>query len=150
MESWLRFRRLNGRDRRIVLAAAAALVLIRSSLRLLGFRFSKAALQLTFPASLSKPEACFDVSAIASLEAAASRHLFFRPNCLERSLVLWWLLGRRRIPAKLRIGVKKEGGSFEAHAWVESGGVVWNDPGAEHRHFIPLSGAFPSLEAESR
>jgi hypothetical protein len=150
MQTWLRFRRLSARERRIVLAAAAVLILTRLSLRLFGFRFCKAALQLTFPARLSQPEAVFDASALARLEAAASRHLFFRPNCLERSLVLWWLLGRRRIPAELRIGVKKERGSFEAHAWVESAGVVWNDPDAQHRHFIPLSGAFPSLEAESR
>jgi hypothetical protein len=150
MQTWLRFRRLSARERRIVLTAAAALVLLRISLRLLGFRLCKGALQLMFPARLSEPKADADVSPIARLEAAASRHLFFRPNCLERSLVLWWLLGRRRIPAELRIGVKKERNSFEAHAWVESGGVVWNDPDAEHRHFVPLSGAFASLEAESR
>lgn len=32
----------------------------------------------------------------------------WRPNCLERSLVLWWLLRHRRIPGELRIGVRRK------------------------------------------
>jgi Transglutaminase-like superfamily len=43
-------------------------------------------------------------------------------RCLVRSLVLSRLLARRGIPAKLVIGVRLEP-TFEAHAWVESGGI---------------------------
>ena len=43
-------------------------------------------------------------------------------RCLVRSLVLSRLLARRGIPASLVIGVKLDP-EFEAHAWVESGGV---------------------------
>ena len=53
------------------------------------------------------------------MEDAAARNLFFHTNCLEQSLVLWWLLRRRGIAADLRIGARKDSDRFEAHAWVE-------------------------------
>lgn len=56
--------------------------------------------------------------------AAWSLH---HPTCLHRSLTLWWLLGRQGIASELRIGVRKEQGQFEAHAWVEYKGVALND-----------------------
>ena len=43
-------------------------------------------------------------------------------RCLVRSLVLTDLLSRRGISSSFLIGVHA-GGSFEAHAWVEKGGV---------------------------
>ncbi len=48
-------------------------------------------------------------------------------NCLKRSLVLWSLLRHQGIESELRIGVKREAGKFEAHAWVEWEGIVLND-----------------------
>jgi hypothetical protein len=51
----------------------------------------------------------------------------FHPTCLHRSLTLWWLLRRQGVASELRIGVRKEQGRFEAHAWVERAGVALND-----------------------
>ena len=48
-------------------------------------------------------------------------------TCLPKSLALAWMLRGRGVPAAVRIGVKTAG-QFEAHAWVESGGVALNDP----------------------
>jgi hypothetical protein len=53
-------------------------------------------------------------------------------NCLQRSLVLWFLLRRRGLPGELRIGVRRAPGAemdapLAFHAWVEQGGVVLND-----------------------
>jgi len=42
-----------------------------------------------------------------------------RTYCLERSLVLVWLLRRHGVGGNLRIGVKREGSELLAHAWVE-------------------------------
>lgn len=86
---------------------------------------------------------------IAKMEEAAARHLPIVPNCLEKSLALWWLLRRRHIPADLRIGVRKDGGRLEAHAWVEAGGAVLSESGDEHVHFVPLEGAIHSLGAQT-
>jgi len=81
------------------------------------------------------------------MQAAAARNLFFRPNCLEQSLVLWWLLRRRGIEAALRIGARKDSNRFEAHAWLELNSQVLNDASAEHRHFVPFERPILSMEA---
>jgi hypothetical protein len=41
-------------------------------------------------------------------------------TCLTQALTLHILLRRRRLESRIRIGVAKEKGGFEAHAWVES------------------------------
>ena len=51
------------------------------------------------------------------------RHVPFDSRCLMRSLVLTSLLARRGIDSSLVIAVSAEPG-FEAHAWVERGGVA--------------------------
>ena len=86
--------------------------------------------------------------AIARLEDGAARHLVLRTNCLERSLVLCWLLERRAIGGQLRIGARKQDGRFEAHAWVEVDGSVLNDPYEPHLHFAPFGNASTSLGTE--
>jgi len=57
----------------------------------------------------------------------AADHGLVRGNCLERSLTLWWLLGRHGIETELRIGARTVLGQFEAHAWVERDGIALND-----------------------
>ena len=47
----------------------------------------------------------------------------FDSRCLMRSLVLTAMLARRGIFASVVVGVRTEP-AFEAHAWVESGGVA--------------------------
>jgi len=44
-------------------------------------------------------------------------------TCLRQSLVVWFLLRRRGLPAELRIGARKVEDRLEAHAWVESNGL---------------------------
>ena len=50
-----------------------------------------------------------------------------RSRCLQRSLVLAWLLRRRGIGGRLRIGIQKGAGDMIAHAWVEVAGEPVND-----------------------
>lgn len=77
----------------------------------------------------------------ARMVSIASRYGFYRPNCLQRSLVLWWLLRIQGIESDLRIGVRKEEGRFEAHAWVEYEGEILNDRRDIHQHFAAFSRA---------
>jgi hypothetical protein len=59
-----------------------------------------------------------------------------RARCLEQSLVLWAMLRRSGIDARLRLGVRPH--PFEAHAWVElDGQAILEDPEKVAR-FIPL------------
>jgi hypothetical protein len=82
---------------------------------------------------------------VAAIQEAVTRHLPWQASCLEKSLVLWWQLGRSGIAAEMRIGARKEAGRFEAHAWVELGNVVLNDSGETHMHFAPFDGVILTL-----
>jgi Transglutaminase-like superfamily len=154
MERWQKFWRLSGYERGIVLEATGGLLATWLGLRLVGFRRWKSVLAWLVPSvntAARKQTASQRESAelIARMEAAAARNVFFGTNCLEQSLVLWWLLRRRGISAELRIGARKEFERFEAHAWVELDSAVLNDRNAEHLHFVPFDGPISPLEART-
>ena len=152
IERWNRFRRLSAFERGVVLEATGGLLATWIGLRLIGFRRWERVLAVFVPtvnttgpaqgASVQK-----SVLLVARMQEAAARNLFFHANCLEQSLVLWWLLRRRGIDAALRIGARKESDRFEAHAWVELDSQVLNDASAEHRHFVPFERPILSMEA---
>jgi len=69
----------------------------------------------------------------------ASRHHPVRARCLHQSLALHrWLL-EDGLPSGLRIGVRKESGELNAHAWVELGGNVVGDQPAVVAAFTPIA-----------
>jgi hypothetical protein len=152
MELWQKCWRLSGYQRGIALEAAGGLLATWLGLRLAGFRRWKSVLAWLAPSAnptMRRQNASQRELAelIARLAAAAARNVFFGTNCLEQSLVLWWLLRRRGISAELRIGARKEFERFEAHAWVEVDSAVLNDASAEHLQFIPFDGPISPLEA---
>lgn len=67
---------------------------------------------------------------------AASRYGVARGNCLSKSIVLCHLLRRNGLPATLRLGGRKEGPQFAAHAWVELESVVIDDPEGLYKDFV--------------
>ena len=152
IDRWERFRRLSAFERGVVLEATGGLLATWTGLRLIGFRrwervlavFTPSANTTGFAQGASVQESAL---VIARMQEAASRNLFFHANCLEQSLVLWWLLRRRGIDAALRIGARKDSERFEAHAWVELDSQVMNDASAEHRHFVPFERPILSMEA---
>jgi hypothetical protein len=157
MDTWRKFWRKSGYERRIALEAAAALMATWVGLRVAGYRRWRNLLARFTPAGNQQPALRDSTDSkaiennarvIARMEESAARHLPFESNCLEQSLTLWWLLRRRGIPADLRIGVRKDSGSFEAHAWVEVNGAVLSEAGNQHTHFVPLEGTVPSLETQ--
>ena len=75
---------------------------------------------------------------IGRLVSIAANHGPYRATCLRQSLALWWLLRRRRIPAELRIGVRKDNAGLRAHAWVELDGRALNDPSGVCRTYAPF------------
>jgi hypothetical protein len=154
MERWQKFWRLSGYERGVALEAAGGLLATWLGLRLASFRRWKNVLARLAPpvnATAQRQIASQKESAelIARMAAAAARNVFFGTNCLEQSLVLWWLLRRRGIAAELRIGARKELERFEAHAWVEVDSVVLNTTGVEHLHFIPFDGPITPMEART-
>ncbi|MBM2813159.1 MAG: hypothetical protein HW416_3918 [Chloroflexi bacterium] len=73
------------------------------------------------------------------VEAAADR-LLIGATCLPRAMTLWWLLRRYGVETDLRIGVRKQGPAFQAHAWVEYGAVPLNDATNVTDRFAPFAG----------
>lgn len=153
-----RFLKLNNWERGIVLGAAAGLVATRVGLRVMGFRRWEKVLGR--PAPVGERRAGLGAMAmdaemdrarqVARLQASAERHLFFRPSCLEHSLVLRWMLARHGVAASLRFGGRKEESRFEAHAWVEVGGVALDELSGAQGNFVPFDAANASMETQAR
>jgi hypothetical protein len=149
-----RFKALEPSARGLFLCAAAALPLISLSLRIRGFRSTQASLRKRMASAASSRYDLSDRATAAStaLTARMVRSAAYRslgtPTCLEKSLVLWWLLGRRGIASSLRIGTRKSGGKFEAHAWVECEGVPLNEPEELHKHYAAFDEAFPLFDTK--
>jgi hypothetical protein len=87
-----------------------------------------------------------DTAALAlrlhSLVAIAARHHWVGARCLHRSLALQHLLLRRGVATRLRIGVRREGESLEAHAWLEWQGQAIGEP---YPDFESLDLSYPGV-----
>jgi hypothetical protein len=151
---WERLRRFSALERpaqELFLRATVLLPLVALSLRWRGFRATQAALQRLLPKAKPDPNAApmsKEAAVTAHMVNAADRHGLVHPSCLAKSLTLWCLLGRLGIPSHLRIGIRKEKESFEAHAWVECDGAALNEPDEHHHHYSAFDGAFSSLPPE--
>ena len=151
-ESWRKFCRLTWQERRALIHSLALLPLIALALRVLGFRRLRMILGKLTPSSDPPLDGRWEpgsdeVRLDVRMVAAASREGLVRGNCLEQSLTLWWLLRRRRIPAQLRIGIRKQANKFQAHAWVELAGAVLNDRHDVHREYTAFARDIGALEA---
>jgi len=58
---------------------------------------------------------------MAWLVDVADRYAPGKSSCLRQAAALAWLLRRRGIATRLRIGVAREEGRLMAHSWLESG-----------------------------
>ena len=143
--------------RGVFLRATAVLPVISVSLKMRGFGATQEFLLRSFPiAPESSQRDSIHVAddrkrtELASrMVNAAIRHVWRASTCLEKSLALWWLLGRQGIASQLRIGARKLEGKFEAHAWVERDGAALSDPQQEHRHYATFDAAFPLHSSET-
>ena len=147
-----RFSKLDPGARGLFLRAAALLPLISLSLRIRGFRLTQLSLQKLLPSISSKaadslPSAVdARVKLTARMVRSATYRSFRQATCLEKSLALWWLLGRQGVLSSVRIGARKSNEKFEAHAWVECNGRSLNEPEERHRHYAAFDETFPLLD----
>ena len=77
---------------------------------------------------------------------SALRALPWHVRCLERSVIVWWVVGD---PAGIRLGVRSQEGAGSArfHAWVEVDGRVINDDPGVATNYLPFSQSeTPSLD----
>ena len=116
---------------RVLLSAILLLPMIALVLKSIGFKKTQTFLSnhLTKKPKISIHEdmQLEEAESVARMVSIAANHGFYSANCLKKSLLTWWLLGRRGIATELKIGVNKETGGFNAHAWVEYRGNVLID-----------------------
>jgi hypothetical protein len=153
-EKLRRFRVRPREDRTLILRAALILPAIETGLRLFGFRRCKRWIEKFSPPSRnpqSMPASIQHEKALRAVRAVRSAELHgpANPNCLERSLALWWLLRREGVDGELHIGARKEGGRLEAHAWVELRGQVLNDGPEVHQHYARFDAPIAAAVEES-
>lgn len=70
--------------------------------------------------------------------ALASRYGVLAGTCLSRALTVIWLLKRRKIAGRLRVGVNLDSGALDAHAWVEVAGIPLGQGELKYETFPPL------------
>ena len=142
-----RFRNLPAPGRALFLRAAVLLPWVSVRLRLHGFQATNQSLQNAFRGfgGSELGHSAEQAALTARVVRAAARHGLGNPSCLEESLVLVYLLRRQGIDSQLRIGVKKDIPKFEAHAWVECGGVALNEAAALHDHYAPFEAEFTTI-----
>jgi len=78
--------------------------------------------------------------AIARMVLIAAHHGGYRANCLQQTLVLWFLLRRNHLESEIRFGARKQEGQLRAHAWVDCFGIALNEESDVCSHFSPLEG----------
>ena len=120
---------------RALLAQATALLPMA---KLAGDTIARYGVTRRSPAEATDPRAERLARRTARLVALASTALPWHFSCLQRSAVLHLLLRQQRIQADLRIGVRRNEGSFEAHAWVEIAGQPINDAPGIANDFLPF------------
>jgi hypothetical protein len=131
-----RFRSLPSSDRDLFLVALVAIVTVRVGLWATSFRRLRRSVERIAPRRGRADPTPGEADRIGWAVGSAAR---FVPNatCLPRALAAEAILRRRGHPAHLRLGVTRDGGGVQAHAWVESyGRVVVGDGDVER--FAPL------------
>jgi hypothetical protein len=131
MHELAKLRALTPAERRLLLVSCGAAPIVAGGLAVFGFRRVHAVMA-RWPrprnARFRTAEDAWDrARGAARVVNIAARRGPVRATCLRRSLLLWWLLRWDGIETVLRVGVHRDGGSLNAHAWVEYGGRPLND-----------------------
>jgi hypothetical protein len=141
---WAIMRTLGWRDWRDLAEAAGSLVWAHALLR-----FSSPA-RVIDRATAGRPATVRSTPAglarVAWLAGVAARHAV-PASCLPRSVALARMLARRGASPIIRIGVRRDQGRLEAHAWVVLDGRVINDDESAISQYAPLDRSLTDLTA---
>lgn len=143
-----RFSRLSKHDKKVVAGAIRGAIATWIALRILRLRPWKKFLRS--PQKRHEqgepPTLILDrARRIAHLQLASERRLLFQPSCLEHSLVLLRLLAKEGIDGRLRLGARKDGRDFKAHAWIEVNETIF-DSYNDTREYVPFGSADPMMD----
>jgi hypothetical protein len=140
MKRLSRFLGLSTTERWFLIKVALLLEAIKLTMWLLPFRVLRRLVDwaASVPVGVRRSDR-FSAESIGRAVQTASRHVPSEKTCLVQALATQVLLVRRDHPAILHIGVlKANGGTFQAHAWVECEGKVVIG-GYELERYTPLT-----------
>lgn len=150
MVMWRKFFRFPASDRWLLAEATVRLALYAVALRV----FPAQALRrfVCHQTDLANRGRSADPMRIAWSVRTVSRYVPGN-TCLTRGMATVALLRRHRIAADLRFGVAKSDGKIEAHAWVESDGVIVMGKVKELSRFAPFplwqTSSLPKLQCSA-
>lgn len=102
---------------------ALALPCIDVLLRIAGYRRLLGWIERFTPQAGTKPfarEGIITGETLARHATMASGQIpCFNTSCLRQSLLVYWRLRQSGLAPELKLGVRKQGESIDAHAWVE-------------------------------
>ena len=120
---------LSPAERIALIQAVVAIPLVVVALRVAGLRRTQSGLAKINRLRRPHRQDLDEARRLARMVTIAGGHGLYRPNCLQRSLVLWAILRRHDIDAELRIGVAPPRGDdgILFHAWLELADTIVND-----------------------
>ena len=149
MNSFRKTRRLSGSEKRLLAQALVLLPLTRGAVYLLGIKHWQRFLSRLATTSNSNHDPEQRAHVIARMVKIAAERRIINANCLQQTLVLWFLLRRNGIDGVICFGTRKQEGEAQAHAWVESFGNVLNEDQEVGRHFSPFAGVEVALRPQT-
>ncbi|MBK6726691.1 MAG: lasso peptide biosynthesis B2 protein [Xanthomonadales bacterium] len=127
LRGWLK---LSPRERVQFIALVPALAGVHAALAMFGYvrtrRWLERCSRHANPHSASKSDLAA-ATRLAELATIAGRHGLVTASCLRQSLLVYAWLRRCGLDPQLQIGVRKDGGGLEAHAWVALSGAPLSD-----------------------
>ena len=128
---WRTLRSMDGTARRLLFEALLLPPAILLGFKLLGVSRTQGFLRRWASSQSSGKEFAAEpqrgIALALQAQRLARRKARVGDTCLVRSLTLWALLLRRGVDTQLRVGIRKTGTSFEAHAWLELRGEPLNE-----------------------
>ena len=131
-----RFRNLRSGELRVIIDVVRLTTVVSILLRLRGSKTTRE--RMDSVSSRPSRRTSHSPDRIGELVTKVGHYMPWKPNCLERSITLAWLLRRRGHEASLRIGVQQIPGDLLFHAWIELNGVVLNDDPDVAGLYIPF------------
>lgn len=120
------WQRLDWRERRLLGGLVVLIVPIHALLATAGYSRTKRILERLSRASARRsatPAELESALRLARLASMAGRHGLVEATCLRQSLLIHFLLRRDGLSPAIKIGVRRQGRAFDAHAWVELDGT---------------------------
>ena len=139
---------LPGSERWTLLLMLAWLPLMSLSLRLVGYVRTRRWVERCSPVNSPRTATAIDLQSaerLAQLADVAGRRGAITVTCLRQSLLVYGWLRRRGFAPELVLGVRKQEGAFDAHAWVELEGRALGQSELAYQPFT--AGRRPAAQA---